>query len=354
MASIRVLGSLSDIRTQPFWRVALVALLGSVLINAFFYLVGWVGTGDWTGESLGYLSLGISIAFSMWVSMAYLNAHISAELDWLGRPWRAFATAFALNIVVAVAVLSAVYFLFFVGFQGEPAGRWFARQRFGDYFGSILIGLLITAIYQGAYFVKLWKDSTIQAEELKRAGITAQYEALNAQINPHFLFNSLNVLSALVKRDPDAAEGFIQGLSQVYRYVLEVRGEQLVPLGRELEAARAYAQLVGMRFGERLRIDFDLEPRPGERIVPLALQMLLENAVKHNGATRRAPLHVRLTREGDEIVVRNNRVPLFEPPDSRGIGLANIRERYRLATGGEMRVVSGEECFEVALPIGRG
>ena len=350
----RLLPGLTVIRNQPFWQVALTALAGSVLINAGFWLVGWAGTGDWSGESLSYLGLGISIAFAMWLSMSYTNAYISARFDWLGQPWRSFLLAFVLNIVVAVVVLATMYFLFFVGFRGETPADWLARQRFGDYFASVLIGLLITAIYQGAYFVKLWKASVTETEALKTATVSAKYEALNAQINPHFLFNSLNVLSALVKTDPARAEDFIQGLSTVYRYVLEVKGEQLVPLDRELAAARAYAALVGMRFGaERLRIDFDLEPRPGEQVVPLALQMLLENAVKHNGATRRSPLHVRLTREGAEIVVRNNRVPLFEPAERRGIGLDNIRERYRLATGKDVRVVSGAEGFEVALPIGQ-
>lgn len=341
-----VFNGLTDIRTQPLWRVALIALVGSAGINALFYAIGW------TGPDLGYLGLGVSIAFSMWLSMAYLNAYASTRFDWLERPWRSFLAAFALNVAVATGVLAAVYFLFFVGFRGESAAHWLARQRFGDYFGSVLIGLLITAIYQGAWFVKLWKDSVREAEALKRAGLTAKYEALNAQVNPHFLFNSLNVLSALVKRDPARAEDFIQGLSQVYRYVLEVRGERLVPLAQELSAARAYAALVGMRFGEsRLRVDFDLEAAPGERVVPLALQMLLENAVKHNGATRRTPLHIRVVREGGHLVVRNNRVARFEPAESAGVGLDNIRERYRLATGKDARVTSGEESFEVALPL---
>lgn len=216
---------------------------------------------------------------------------------------------------------------------------------------NVLIIILLALGVRAGYNLV---ERTAELRTLRAERAEAQLSALRAQINPHFLFNSLNVLSALVKTDPARAEDFIQGLSTVYRYVLEVKGEQLVPLDRELTAARAYGELVGMRFGaERLRIDFDLEPRPGERIVPLALQMLLENAVKHNGATRRSPLHVRLTREGAEIVVRNNRVPLFEPAERRGIGLDNIRERYRLATGKDVRVVSGAEGFEVALPIGQ-
>ena len=346
-------GSLTDILNQPVWQVIAVALGGALLINGFFWLIGLMASPDerWD-ETLLNFALGTSIAFAMWMSMGYLNAWLTRHVDWSGRPWRTFAVAFACNVVVATVTLGSVYFLFFVGFQGESPDHWLARQHPGNYIGSVLIGLLITAIYQGGFFLKGYRESAVQAEELKRANLQAKYEALNAQINPHFLFNSLNVLSALVRRDPSAAEAYIQGMSEVYRYVLAVRGERLVPLDRELDALDAFAKLVTMRFGDsRLRILVDLEPRPDERVVPLALQMLVENAVKHNGATRTNPLHIRVVRAGDRLEVTNNRVPLFDAADGAGVGLDNIRERYRLATGREVEIVDGAEAFTVSLPL---
>ena len=224
--------------------------------------------------------------------------------------------------------------------------------RPGNYVFSTLITLVITTIYQAAFFLSTWKATLIQQEQLKSANLTAKYEVLNAQVNPHFLFNSLNVLSALVKRDPDAAEGFIQGLSEVYRYVLEVRGEQTVSLERELHALDAYANLVLMRFGEsRLRINVSIVPQAGDLVVPLALQMLIENAVKHNGATRKTPLVIEVARQGAHIVVSNNKVPLFEAVESRGIGLANIRERYGLALGQEVMIEDSADTYAVRLPL---
>ena len=225
---------------------------------------------------------------------------------------------------------------------------------------TVLIGLFISAIYQGAYFVKLWKASVIQAEQLKTANVSAKYEALNAQINPHFLFNSLNVLSNLVRTSPEAAESFIQGLSSVYRYVLDVRHDSLVPLARELEALRAFGELLATRFGERLQLDIRLSPpqqardagtKPAGQVVPLALQMLVENAVKHNGATRRYPLHVEIFAADGHICVRNNRVPLYEPAEGKGIGLANIRERYAMAANADIAVIDNPKHFEVRLPL---
>ena len=342
----RLLGGLTDIRQQnPFYIVA-VAVLGAMLINVFFYFVGFADDTVW-----GF-ALGVSIAFAMWLSMAYLNAWLAERVDWLQAPWRAFATALASNVVVGTLALGTVYFVFFVVLGDETAHAWLRRQRFGNYFGSILIGLFITAVYQGAWFVKLWKESLVEGERLKTASISAKYETLNAQVNPHFLFNSLNVLSALVKRDPDAAEGFIQGLSEVYRYVLEVRGETLVTLARELQALDAYARLVTMRFGaERLRVEIRVEPRDDRHVVPLALQMLIENAIKHNGATRRTPLVVEVLAEAGHLVVRNNRVALFEPAEGTSLGLANIAERYRLATGREVTVETTPDTFTVKLPL---
>lgn len=348
-----LVASVTDFLNEAWWRVALVALVGAFLINALFWLIGLANAPDESlGETLRGFALGTSIGFAMWMALGYLNSWLTGKVDWQHRPWRTFAVALLSNVVVATTTLGAVYFMAFVVFGDETAAGWLARQRPNNYIGSVLVGLLISAIYQGAFFLRGYRASVIEREELKRANLQAKYEALNAQINPHFLFNSLNVLSALVRRDPGAAEGFIQGMSEVYRYVLAVRGERLVPLDRELDALDAFAKLVTMRFGDsRLRILVDLAPRPGEQVVPLALQMLVENAVKHNGATRKRPLHIRICRAGDGLEVTNNRVPLFDEPDGAGVGLDNIRERYKLALGREVEIVDGAEAFTVRLPL---
>ncbi len=354
--SARVFSShvLMNLQAAPVWQAVVVAAVGSFLVNLLFVTAsGGIDSTDWANTLRG-MGLGFAIAFSMWLSLAYLNNWLTHRVDWLDKPWPAFGLTLVANIVVGTTVLGFVYFTSFVILGDETALDWLQRQRFGNYVGSVLIGLLISAIYQGAYFIKLWRTSLVEAEQLKSANLTAKYETLNAQINPHFLFNSLNVLSALVKRDPDAAEGFIQGLSEVYRYVLDVRGEQMVSLERELRALDAYARLVLMRFGEsRLRIDVSVVPQPGDLIVPLALQMLIENAVKHNGATRKNPLVVEVARQDGHIVVSNNKVPLFEAVESRGIGLANIRERYGLALGREVVVEDTEGTYAVRLPLFR-
>ena len=349
----RGIAPLVDILSVPLWRNLLIALAGALLINVFFLAIGLQGS-LLEDEGVRDMLLGVAIGASMWLSLGYLNSWLTRQVDWLRRPWSSFLTAFASNVVVSVVVLAAIYFVTFVALGDESAGDWARRQHPGIYIGSTLIALLIAAIYQGAFFLGTWKESLLEGERLKTASAAAQFEALNAQLNPHFLFNSLNVLSALVRRDAAQAEAFIQGLSQVYRYVLDVRREALVPVARELDALEAYVGLVQMRFGaERLRVEVDLDAEREAYVVPLVLQMLIENAVKHNGATRRDPLHVRVYTEGDELVVANNRVPRFDRPEGGGLGLDNIRERYRLATGREVGVEALPERFAVRLPIVR-
>ncbi len=339
----------------PFWQAALSAFIGSVGINVVLLLTSGELLGPWDAKFAFNLSIGTAIAGSLWLFGAMLNARfLPRYIDWLRQPWRALSLSLLANVVGVVVIVTVIYFVFFFGIQGWPWEKFLRALRPGNYVFSTLITLVITTIYQAAYFLSIWKAALIQQEQLKTANLTAKYEVLNAQVNPHFLFNSLNVLSALVKRDPDAAEGFIRGLSEVYRYVLDVRGEQLVSLERELHALEAYNHLVLLRFGEsRLRIDVAIEPQPGDLVVPLALQMLIENAVKHNGATRKNPLSIEVFRDGGQLVIRNNKVPLFEEVESRGIGLANIRERYGLALGEDVVIEDGDGVYTVRLPLVR-
>ena len=339
-----------------FWFNLGLAVFVSLLVTvAFGGLFGWFGDSSAAGivKSISY---GLAIGVGLWLACSYLNSWLSRTINWLDTPGRAALITLAANVVAVVAVrfLVDAVFLTFV----YPSSRYGLLERLevGNYLSALFIALFISTVFQGAFFLRLWKERFRENERLRTANLAAKYEALNAQINPHFLFNSLNVLSSLVRTDAERADGFIQGLSEVYRYVLEVRHEPAVPIARELEALRAYVDLVETRFGpERLtvdvRLDADDDAGAGGRIVPLALQMLVENAVKHNGATKASPLRIEVLRADGYFVVRNNRVALFERPDGNGIGLDNIRERYRLNGAPEVVVEADASQFTVKLPV---
>ena len=364
---LRMLGERLGARTRPrraedggsFWRKLGMALLGSVVITVGFGgALGWFGDDSAVGVAKS-MSYGIAIGVGLWLACSYLNSWLSRAVDWLDRPWRSFLVTVVANVAAIVAVRFAIDAVFLTYVYPSARRGLIERLYVENYVSAVLIALFITAIYQGAFFLRLWKERFRENEQLRTANLAAKYEALNAQINPHFLFNSLNVLSSLVRTDAARAEGFIQGLSAVYRYVLEVRQEPSVPVARELAALRAYGELVRTRFGpDRIDLDIHLGDGDGDdgdddggRVVPLALQMLVENAVKHNGATRARPLRITVAREGDYYAVRNNRVALFEPAAGSGIGLDNIRERYRLNGGAEVIVEASDESFAVKLPV---
>jgi LytS/YehU family sensor histidine kinase len=181
--------------------------------------------------------------------------------------------------------------------------------------------------------------------------VQAQYSSLRNQVNPHFLFNSLNALTHLVNQNPDQAVKFIKQLSEVYRYVLETRDQELVSLSEEIQFLTSYMYLQQIRFGEKLQLIMELGEQQG-RVAPLALQMLMENAIKHNIVSEEHPLRIRVYRQEDYLVVENNRQQkktLAE--ESSGVGLENIRKRYEFLSALPMKVEEQPDSFKVFIPM---
>lgn len=218
------------------------------------------------------------------------------------------------------------------------------------YYITIAITYLISFFLSGKTFLQNWKQSDIRAEKLKQLQIQSRYEGLKKQVNPHFLFNSLNVLSTLVYKDQDLAAKFVKQLSVVYRYVLETTDKPLVELATELEALKAYIFLLKIRFGEALDIQINLERVSGQMIPPLALQMLVENAVKHNIVSERKKLQITIAQENNAIVVKNNLQKRNAFEESVGVGLENIKGRYKHLTQKDVLVKTNINTFIVHLP----
>lgn len=194
---------------------------------------------------------------------------------------------------------------------------------------------------------------TARTQQLENENLQARFSALKSQVNPHFLFNSLSILSSLVHVDADLSEQFIDHLSRAYRYTLEQREHDLVPLGTELDFIRAYTFLLKIRFEDKFDVQVAVPEasRQAFRIAPLTLQLLVENAVKHNTMSQQEPLLVHIEQEGDTLVVRNTlqRRPASYP--STGVGLDNIHNRYRLLTDRPVDVQVGNRDFVVRIPL---
>lgn len=217
---------------------------------------------------------------------------------------------------------------------------------------SLSIILIVASIYESAFFYARWRESLVEQERLRRQHTESQLEGLKNQVNPHFLFNSLNTLAYLIPEDPDRGVRFVEELSRVYRYILEIRDYRLIPLESELTFLDAYAFLLKERFGEKLVIEVDIPPEyRSYQVIPLSLQMLIENAIKHNEISTTHPLKIALTVQGNKLYVRNTLRRKRQTQPSTQVGLQNIRNRYAFFTRETVEVSDTEGYFLVALPL---
>ncbi|WP_372933192.1 sensor histidine kinase [Mariniphaga sediminis] len=219
----------------------------------------------------------------------------------------------------------------------------------------MLLGLIyifiITIFSVSLRIIEKWIFSVRQLEELKSMKLKSDYHSLQTQLNPHFLFNNLSVLKSMITFDPEAAIHFTQNFTDVYRYVLQSRDKTTVKLADELEFIEAYTGIHRERMGKAFKVITEVsELALKKEIPPLALQLLVENAIKHNIAVKDAPLIVHI-KSNDKMVVVSNNLNLKESPFSEKTGLKNLKERYALLTDKPVNIHQGKENFEVEIPL---
>jgi two-component system, LytTR family, sensor kinase len=199
------------------------------------------------------------------------------------------------------------------------------------------------------------RSMEIQTEQLMKENALAQFEALKNQVSPHFLFNSLSILSSLVHVDANLSEKFIEQLSKAYRYILEQKENEAVSLKTELDFLNAYTFLLKIRFENKfdVRISINEDQAAKYRIAPLTLQLLVENCIKHNSMSQKEPLIISILIQGDHLIVVNPVRPRseIERIPSTGIGMENIKNRYQLLTKSSVHVIQNDQLFTVKIPL---
>jgi LytS/YehU family sensor histidine kinase len=216
-----------------------------------------------------------------------------------------------------------------------------------------LANLLFHLLNAIKFYFTEYKTKWMEAEELKRITAQAELQLVKSQINPHFLFNNLNVLSALILKNNDEANKFIEEFSKVYRYILNNHDKELVDIKTELDFIKPYIFLLQKRFADGLEISVDV-PVAYDKfyIIPASLQMLIENAIKHNIVSKSKPLHIDVHINGNNTIVVSNNLQLRESVDnSTKVGLNNIIKRYWLVSGQNVEVKKDNDAFTVALPL---
>jgi two-component system LytT family sensor kinase len=214
------------------------------------------------------------------------------------------------------------------------------------------VNLFLNCVNAIVHFMNKLKKAELDAEQLKKISIESQFEALRNQINPHFLFNSFNVLSSLVYKDADTSSKFISQLSNVYRYLLYNQDKKIVAVKDELDFIQSYLFLLKIRFEENIVIDNKIDCQDDHYFVaPAVLQMLIENAIKHNVVSKKNPLTIKLYCANGFIIVQNNLQEKQVKETSTYIGLKNIQARYRLLTDKSVLIEKSDTHFTVSVPI---
>jgi sensor histidine kinase YesM len=262
-----------------------------------------------------------------------------------------YITIVALFLFVGIFVLLVTFLsaLFFAVLHGVS----FTGENFGI---QLLICLLITyfisTFYAATFFFKQWKMNAAKAENLEKAQLEAQYETLKNQVNPHFLFNSLNTLLSMVEGNPSATK-YVENLSEFMRYILQTREKEVVLLRDEITMARQYIFIQQSRFGDKLQVPINIpEAFYHYAVPPLSIQMLLENAIKHNVVSREHPLVISLFVDEKKYLVVENKIHRKEDTEpSTGIGINNIKKRYLYLSGKDVVISEENGIFKVSLPL---
>jgi len=287
-----------------------------------------------------------------WKGNEYISEYIDKKVSWLAAPARRFWIGLLVMAVYTLSAATVINYAFYVFYLGND----FSVIKTDGLIVSIVVPVFVTFFIMtflfGREFFTSWRQAAINLEKLKSEQLASQYETLKSQVNPHFLFNSLNVLTSLVHQDPDTAVRFIKKLSEVYRFVLDSRKQEVVDLRTEMTFVNDYMYLQKIRFGDNILCKTDIPDGLLNKVVPpLSIQMLVENAIKHNEVSADYPLHIRIFADNETITVSNTRRLRRNTDPSSGFGLGNIRDRYEFLSGKKVLITESDSIFEVKLPL---
>ncbi|MGK0414081.1 MAG: two-component system LytT family sensor kinase [Polaribacter sp.] len=324
----------------------------TLIFAVFFTLINQ----NFSAKAMGYTFL-ISGMYSFGLGFAQgaINDYLSKKWNWIDHTNTRIWAGIIATIIYTIPAVLAINYVNFILISGNNPDRFFQGNSLWQHIFYVILSFGVSAFLHARGFMIQWKNSVKQEstkQEIVAKTETAKFESLKNQLDPHFLFNSLNVLTSLIGENPAQAEKFTTRLSKVYRYVLEQRNKDLVPVSEELKFANIYMQLLGMRFEEAVQFHIpDVISDTELKIVPLSLQLLLENAVKHNVVSPSKPLRINIYQEDRYLIIENNINPKEAIGKSTKVGLQNIVDRYGLITQKGVKIENNNKTFKVSLPL---
>lgn len=299
---------------------------------------------------LASYALFIGIAYVTWEGNLRLYLLFQDRTAWLTRPWHRVRLLIGLICLFTIPFTASALWLWAALFHDPSASL---RSIVTAVITTVAAVTFITHVYETLFLVKEWGSVRERGEQLERQTAEAELQALKSEVNPHTLFNNLNALSHLVDQGHPRASAFVAALAGSYRYLLRTGSKRLVPLSDELSLLDQFLSLVTIRYAGGLTVGVHVDARAAGRwmIPPVVLPELLENAVKHNEFTSDNPLQIDLRLEGDRLMVVHEMRPRVIPAASNGVGLENLAQRFRLATGVAARWAETGGRFVVTLPL---
>jgi two-component system, LytTR family, sensor kinase len=336
---------------KPAAIIFLFALFLQTIIISYNHLTGFISV---TGlfNFLERLLIGTIFSALFGLLTIYLNLKLITLIDkkykWDYSPVTRFIIEFIAAALIGIFIGTTITITAHIPFPYDNL----SYNILNNSLITTVINIIAISILEAIIWFKKNRESVSKAELLEKENVIIQLETLKSQLNPHFLFNSLNTLSALVRKDKDAAEKFLNEFSQVYRYILEVSGKQVIELKEELNFTRSFIYLHQIRFDNAIQTDISIEASKLNALIPpLALQTLIENVLKHNKISVDKPIYITISNSDNVLYIKNNLQPKLSVTPSNGIGLKNLTKRYLLISGIEPSFTVTEKEYIAAIPL---
>lgn len=297
--------------------------------------------------NIGY---SLSIGLPLFANGFLFDKFACRFIDWIKHPVRSIFRALALHLIYTSIVIFLVNWFWLIVVGNRDWSSFLTSKA--TFIAQYIIFILVASIIYSISFFKSWRNEVQQSEMIKREALSLQYQVLQNQVNPHFLFNSLNVLGSLIDLDVSKAKVFTRELSLFYRDLLMFKDRDIITLKEEIDFVKRYIYLQQIRFGEALQVEIIANEKIEGKVIPLSLQVLVENAIKHNEISQANPLNIVIAISDEyELIVENNLQPKTLLEETSKTGLQNLAGRYRFLTGKEMIITNNNHYFRVSLPL---
>ncbi len=338
-----------------FWalykvQLVLLVLIGIIAVLLWFWLETMKEEGQYPVYLVALLWILVLIA-SLWTGNLLIYDLIQRKYSWESAFNRRFYLQLFWTLLYTLGCINFTYILFKNHYTALPPDQ--NQMILLNIYGLLFI-LPVLSIQFGLLFLRKWKQSIVEKEHIKKEQVQSELLTLKSHLSPHFLFNNLNILSSLIDAENEEAQDYLDRFTMVYRYVLRNRENELISLAEELKFIQSYEFLLRRRFPSSLLVETRIPSRYHHWMLPpLSMQMVLENALKHNKLSESNPLSIKISATNtDEIVIQNTlqtrAVPSYE---KTGFGLENIRRRYWLIAKKDIGISKGDDLFTVRLPL---